>query len=125
HPATEANYTFQIVDPVMGVVFTHTENKLNALPPKDVTLGTQPVPDFSKSDTDQQVLARGRNYEEFMRSALAETASSAGLTLFPQSAALLKAAGRLAVSASRFSDAVKQLTQVPGDAEAAYYLRPA
>jgi tetratricopeptide (TPR) repeat protein len=122
HPATGENYTFQIVDPKAGVVFTHTENTLHALPPKDVTLGKQPAPDLSKSDTDQQVLARGASYEQFMQYALAESTYSAGLTLFPQSAALLKAAGRLAVSAARFSDAVGQLTQVPGDAETQYYL---
>ena len=33
-----------------------------------------------------------------------------------------KAAGRLAVSAARFQDAVSELTEVPGDAEAQYYL---
>ena len=35
---------------------------------------------------------------------------------------MLKAAGRLAVSAARFQDAVSELTEVPGDAEAQYYL---
>ena len=122
NPATGVNYSFQIVDPVKGVVFTHTLNTLNAQAPNKVTLGAQPAPDFSKSDTDQQVLTRGRNYEQFMQYGLAESTYSAGLTLFPQSAALLKAAGRLAVSASRFSDAVRQLTQVPSDAETQYYL---
>jgi uncharacterized protein (TIGR03437 family) len=122
NPATGVNYTFQIMDPVEGVVFTHTGNTLNALGPNDVTLGAQTAPDLSKSDTDQEVLARGLNYEQFMQYGSAESTYSAGLALFPQSAALLKAAGRLAVSASRFTDAVSQLTQVPGDGEAQYYL---
>jgi len=122
NPATGVNYAFQIVDPAMGVVFTHSENTLNALGPNDVMLGTQPAPDFSKSDTEQEVLARGLNYEQFVQYGLAESTYSGGLTLFPTSTAILKAAGRLAVSASRFTDAVSQLTKVPGDAEAQYYL---
>ena len=126
NPASGVNYKFQIVDPAKGVLFTHTENALNALGANKVTLGSQPQPDLSKSDVDQQVLARGFNYEQFMQYGSAESTYSAGLSRFPKSTALLKAAGRLAVSAARFKDAVSELTEVsgdaPGDAEAQYYL---
>jgi tetratricopeptide (TPR) repeat protein len=122
NPATGVNYTFQIVDPAKGVLFTHTENTLNALEANKITLGSQPQPDLSKSDLDQEVLARGLNYEQFMQYGSAESTYRAGLSRFPKSIALLKAAGRLAVSAARFQDAVSELTEVPGDAEAQYYL---
>jgi tetratricopeptide (TPR) repeat protein len=122
NPLPSVNYTFEIVDPVQGVVFTHTENTLNALGPTDVTLGAQPAPNFNQFGTDQEVLADALNFEQFMEYGSAESTYSAGLVLFPQSAILLKAAGRLAVSASRFTDAISQLTQVPGDDEAQYYL---
>jgi hypothetical protein len=56
NPATGVNYTFQIVDPAKGVLFTHTENTLNALEANKITLGSQPQPDLSKSDLDQEVL---------------------------------------------------------------------
>lgn len=122
NPATGVNYTFQIVDPAKGVLFTHTENTLNALEANKITLGSQPQPDLSKSDLDQEVLARGLNYEQFMQYGSTESTYRAGLSRFPKSTALLKAAGRLAVSAARFQDAVSELTEVPGDAEAQYYL---
>jgi tetratricopeptide (TPR) repeat protein len=121
-PGKDVNYTFQIVDPAKGVLFTHTENTLNALGVNQVKLGSQPLADSSKSDTEEQVLARGLNYEQFMQYGLAESTYSAGLLRFPKSTPLLKAAGRLAVSAARFQDAVRELTEVPGDVEAQYYL---
>lgn len=121
-PGKDVNYRFQIVDPAKGLLFTHTENTLNALAANEATLGAQPPPDFGKSDMDSEVLARGLHHEQFMQYGLAESTYSAGLLRFPKSAALLKASGRLAVSAARFQDAVSQLTEVPGDAEAQYYL---
>jgi hypothetical protein len=118
--SSNASYTFQLSDVSGNVLLTHTEGLYNAAPASSVTLGAQPAVDLSKSDTDQQVLNRADYNERLQQYVFAESDYNLGVTKFPQSAPLRKAAGRLAVAAGRYSDGLSQLT--PSDVEAQYYL---
>ncbi len=126
-PSGSVKYTFQLVDNSSGaILLTHTEGQYDALTPAAVMLGPQPAVDLSKSDTDQQVLARADYNERLQLFAFAEADYALGLQKFPQSIPLLKASGRLAATAGRYDDAVTQLQQVvasvPSDTEAHFYL---
>src|SRR5579872_2610456 len=121
-----SNCLVQLLDSNHNVLMTHTENTYDAIPPSQVTLGPQNVPDINKSDTEAEVLNRATYNEQSQNYYDAEGDYILGLQKFPSSIALRKGAGRLARSEERYDDAAALLEQVtalsPADNEAHYYL---
>ena len=110
------------------MVIEHTEGRYDVTPADQVRTGPQdtwvPPPAAARSDGD--FLAIGRAYELEGKLLKAHAAYAEGLTRFPASFELLKAAGRLDVDLKRFEEAGEQLeravARVSNDAETQYYL---
>jgi predicted Zn-dependent protease len=108
-------WTFEVRDASGAVLLHHDEGRYDALSPADVTPGPQPAYRFPPADrrTDGDVLELGENAELNGRRLDALEIYKAGLDRFADSAALNKAAGRLAATlhwaeASASTDAGKQ-----------------
>ena len=121
-----AQYTFQLLDRSGNVLLTHTENQYSGQTSAEVKLGPQPAPNLNASGSEQDFLFRAGHHEQYQQYALAEADYNIGLQLFPSSAALRKALGRLDYLSARYDDAAQLLAQVtaqtPDDREAHYYL---
>jgi len=125
NPASGAHYRFELLDGSGKVLLVHNEGEYDAMAPAEVALGPQPRPDLSRSTTPDDYLFRG-NYNELnshYRFALGDYRE--GLAKFPESAALQKAAGRLAVVLMNYRRGLALLTEaaaaLPGDREVHYY----
>ena len=120
--------TIRLADATGRVVIEHTEGRYDVTPADQVRTGPQdtwvPPPAAARSDGD--FLAIGRAYELEGKLLKAHAAYAEGLTRFPASFELLKAAGRLDVDLKRFEEAGEQLeravARVSNDAETQYYL---
>ena len=120
----DGKYVVEIKDAGGAMLIQHTEDQMDALSPKDVKIGAQPGPktEVEALKTEGEFLDFARADELMGQPELARHDYGVALQRFPKSAALHKAAGRLAVEQKRFSDAAGFLQQAGGDAEAAYYL---
>lgn len=94
-----AAVTFQVADRTGRVVLTHTENVFDRIPAAAVRTGSQPSvrPPLRSHDV-ADIVESGRIDELEGRRLSAMSRYRAGLEQHPQSLALLKAAGRLAVA---------------------------
>jgi fructose-1-phosphate kinase PfkB-like protein/tetratricopeptide (TPR) repeat protein len=118
----------ELIDVRRRTLVSHTEGVFDILPKSEITLGRQasyPAPSPERG-TEADVL-RGATRDELDGRLLgAWSAYETGLTRFPDSADLHKAAGRLAVHLKRFDAARRHLeaaaAQVSNDAETHYYL---
>ena len=113
-------YTVEVRDGAGALILSHTEDSyagVDGAKAKDV----QPRQAAKTPTTEAEFLKAGD--EDRLRNLLvAYQTIQAGLAKFPRSAALNKAAGRLAVGLNRFEEAVQWLSKGPSDAETHYYL---
>jgi len=121
----DKSYTFLLADANGEPLLKHTEGVYDELPRDRVKTGPQPRVQASKSRDEGDFLKSGTDLELHADYLKASDAYQAGLAKFPSSAALLKAAGRLAVSLCRYQEASTLLgkaeQRAPSDAEIHYY----
>jgi fructose-1-phosphate kinase PfkB-like protein/predicted Zn-dependent protease len=124
----DARCRVDLIDAQRRTLVSHTEGVFDMLSKSEITLGRQasyPTP-APERGTEADVLRAGTRDELDGRLLSAWSAYDAGLTRFPDSADLHKAAGRLAVHLKRFDAARRHLdataAQVSNDAETHYYL---
>lgn len=123
-----ATYTVTVTDARGQRLLAHTEGRYDLQPAEAITTGRQPAfswpPPEQRSDGDW--LALGTQQEMDGQRLVAWATYQEGLRRFPNSLALHKAAGRLAVSLKRFDEAMPLLeavvARVSHDSEAWYYL---
>lgn len=127
-PAGAGAYSFEARDAGGRLLLQHTENKYDWTPASEIRTGPQPayrIPPPAKRTEDDWV-EQGKEEELNGKLLVAMVTYENGLTSFPQSFALEKAAGRLAVSLLRYADAVRYLESAAAratqDPEVAYYL---
>ena len=122
-------YTLEVIGGDGHVLLTHTEEAWDYVPDSEIRLGPQPaaraaVPDDQRTDGD--LVALGDTQEREGRLLDAWATYRLGLTRFPESLGLLKAAGRLAVALKRPDEATPLLTRalarVSNDPEVQHYL---
>lgn len=82
NPSPSLAYTVKVLDSSGNLLISHTEGPYNTLSPSAVTLGNQPVPDLTKSDTDQQVLAHADYEERLQQYVAAESDYQLGVAKF-------------------------------------------
>ena len=121
-------YTVEVRDAAGHVLIAHTENRYDFVPRSEVKTGPQapyvfPAPE-RRGEGDWLELGR---YQELNGKQLeAHLAYDAALAAFPESLALHRAAGRLAVGLKRYAEAIPHLSRVvaraSNDGEALYYL---
>ena len=118
-------YTFQLLDAAGTMILEHTEDKYDARAVSEVKVGPQPPKNFS-AETEAEFLARGEYNERVQYRSSAQFDYAEGMRRFPNSIALRKAAGRMALKLHHDEEAVNLLTRVhaesPGDDEVAYLL---
>ena len=121
-------YTVEVRDAAGRVLLAHTENRYDFVPRSEVKTGPQAPyvfpPAERRSEGDWLELGR---YQELNGKLLeAHDAYDAALAAFPESVALHRAAGRLAVGLKRYAEAIPHLSRVvaraSNDGEALYYL---
>jgi len=124
--AQPAPYTFRLHDSAGKLLLVFTEGEYRARSAEDVKLGAQPQRDWSHVATPQDYLDRAEYNELQGQFHFAANDYNKALTLFPNNAALLRGAGRLAVETRTFEDGVAYLRRVlaltPVDPETHYYL---
>lgn len=114
-------YTVEVRDGAGALILSHTEDSyagVDGAKAKDV----QPRQAAKTPTTEAEFLKAGDEDERLRNLLVAYQTIQAGLAKFPRSAALNKAAGRLAVGLNRFEEAVQWLSKGPSDAETHYYL---
>jgi tetratricopeptide (TPR) repeat protein len=127
-PADEGPLTFTLRDRSGAVVLTHTEGVYDYMP--DALIRTGPTPERRLAPPEQRTegewLTAGDDLERNGAMLGALAAYREGLTRFPGSLPLERAAGRLAVTERQYAAAEPLLydavTRVSTDHEAAYYL---
>jgi len=120
--------TVEVRDGAGRVLLSHTEGRYDLAPRAEVKTGPQPAhvfpPPEKRSEGDW--LELGRHQELNGKLLEAHEAYAAALAVFPDSPALQRAAGRLAVQLKRFDEAIEPLTRAvaraSNDAESLYYL---
>jgi tetratricopeptide (TPR) repeat protein len=123
-----ATYTVELRDEAGEVVLRHTEGKYDFVGHDQVRLGKQPSHEFpaEANRSADDFLAVGTDEESNGQLAAALGTYRGGLTRFPDSIALNRAAGRLEVILRQYGAAVphlsKALAWVSSDHEGAYYL---
>ncbi|MGP8247515.1 MAG: DUF5107 domain-containing protein [Bryobacteraceae bacterium] len=124
-PAAGA-YRFELLDAKGAVLLAHTEGVYDADPVSSAKLGPLPQPDCAHPASADAFVACNQDNERNGHDYLATMNYSKGLEQFRHSAAIEKAAGRLAVGRQRYEEAVRMLqaavAALPGDAEVAFYL---
>jgi tetratricopeptide (TPR) repeat protein len=122
--ACDGKYAVEIKDSGGATLIQHIEDQMDALSTKDVKIGPQPKPEMALETlkNEQEFLEFARGNELMGRAVFARSDYGAALKRFPESAALNKAAGQLAVEQKRFDEAIRFLERAGGDADAAYYL---
>jgi tetratricopeptide (TPR) repeat protein len=118
-------YTFLLAGANGEPLLKHTEGVYDWLPRDRVKTGPQPQIPAPKSQTEEDFLKTGTDLELHADYLNAWDAYRAGLAKFPDSAALLKATGRLADGLWRYQEASTLLgnaeERAPSDAEIRYY----
>ena len=121
-------YTVEVRDDGGRLLLTHTEETFDMAPASEVTVGPTarlrtPPPD---QRTDSDFVDLGRDQELNGKRLLAWATYEEGGTAFPESLALLAAAGRLAVDLNRYAEAAELLqkaaSRAPTDASIRYHL---
>jgi tetratricopeptide (TPR) repeat protein len=115
-------WRFELLDSAGAPLLEYTEGVYDADAASSAKTGPIPQPDWEHPATEQEFLDAADHEEKFRRFRSAELVYGRGLTKFPQSAALTRAAGRLAVIRKRYDEGVKLLSGAGGDAESLYYL---
>ena len=126
--AAAGPYAVEVRDAAGRLLIAHTEGRYDFVPKAEVTTGPQPAhvfpPPEKRSDGDW--LDLGTHQELNGKLLEAREVYAAALAAYPQSPALSRAAGRLAVSLKRPAEAVAPLMQAvarrSNDGEALYYL---
>ncbi|MGI8962790.1 MAG: DUF5107 domain-containing protein [Bryobacteraceae bacterium] len=121
-------FTFELKDAKGALVLRHTEGEYDWTPPNQIRTGPQrshePPPAEHRNQDDWVQLGKDEELDGRVVAALA--IYQQGLTKFPNSFALNKAAGRLAACLLRYEDAVRYLESVQqrdtSDPEISYYL---
>ncbi len=123
-----SRYTLEVVDGDGRVLIAHTEDQWDYAPESEIRLGRQPAPATPSADarTDGDFLQIGDDQEREGKLLAVEATYAEGLSRFPESFGLLKAAGRLEVALKRGGDALPKLerarARVSNDPEVRYYL---
>src|SRR5437762_5890779 len=126
--AAGPHYPVEVRDPAGRVLIAHTEDQFDMRPASEIRLGPQPVheipPPARRSEGD--VLEAGTDAELNGRRLVAWDTYASGRQKYPESLALLKASGRLAVDLGRFAEAAELLEKAQPrdttDPEVEYYL---
>ena len=124
----KATYTIELRNETGEVLLRHTEGKYDFVSHDQVRLGRQPSHKFpaEANRSADDFLAAGTDQESNGQLPIALATYRNGLTRFPDSIALNRAAGRLEVILRQFDPAAehfsKALAWVSSDHEAAYYL---
>jgi tetratricopeptide (TPR) repeat protein len=121
-------YTFELRDSSAGILLRHTEGEYDWDPKDNIHVGPQPsyrVAEVGKR-TDGEWLQLGKDQELNGKLLVALDTYQQGLTRYPVSFGLLKAAGRLSATLLRFDESVRYLEPVhardTSDPEISYYL---
>ncbi len=121
----DKTYTFQLAGANGESLLKHTEGVYDVLPRDRVKTGPQPQIQAPKSWAEEDFLKTGTDLELHADYLNAWETYRAGLAKFPLSAALLKAAGRLADALWRYQEAAALLGEAeersPSDPEIRYY----
>jgi tetratricopeptide (TPR) repeat protein len=123
----DRKYTFTLSGANGETLLRHTEDTYDLVPREQIKAAQPPAyqPPPQNPWIDKEFLRDGWDHEAAGDYLAAWQSYEAGLAKFPASVALLKAAGRLAVSQFRFDEADKYLTKAaasaPSDAESRYY----
>jgi tetratricopeptide (TPR) repeat protein len=119
-------YRFELLDAKGNLLLAHTEGVYDADPAASVAVGPLPRTDCAHPASAEAFVACNQDNERNGHYYWAGANYPRGLEQFPHSAAIEKAAGRLAVGQQRYGEAGRMLeaaaASVPGDAEVAYYL---
>jgi len=121
-------YTVEVKNGAGRVLLTHTEDQFDMLPASEIRLGPQPVRVMPPLDrrSEGDLLEAGADLELNGKRLVAWDAYAEGRKRFPESLGVLKAAGRLAVDLSRFTEAAvlleTALARDTTDPEVQYYL---
>jgi tetratricopeptide (TPR) repeat protein len=121
-------YTVEVADGAGRVLLAHTEDQYDFAPASEIKLGPQPAYEYPPAGqrTAEDFLRLGTDEELDGNLLAAWTTYEDGLTRFPGSFGLQKAAGRLAVGLKRYDEAAALLgraeERVTNDAELQHYL---
>ena len=121
-------YTVEVKNGAGRVLLTHTEDQFDMLPASEIRLGPQPVRVMPPLDrrSEGDLLEAGADLELNGKRLVAWDTYAEGRKRFPESLGVLKAAGRLAVDLSRFTEAAvlleTALARDTTDPEVQYYL---
>jgi tetratricopeptide (TPR) repeat protein len=127
HLPAATRYTFDVRDSG-GTLVSHTEDTYDFVPSSEITTGPQRLPQLppASAQSEAQVVEAGRLAELDGKLLDAYAAYERGLERTPDSFALSKAAGRLAVHLERPDEALAHFTRaearVSNDPEVEYYL---
>lgn len=115
-------YRLEVLDASGKVLLAHVENTYDAVKASQVKIGEPFPPPRPKGSAEENALASGEDQEllRFLDSAAGVYRSA--LEKAPQSTALRRAAGRLALSFGRFEEAVQLLSGNTSDTESLYEL---
>jgi tetratricopeptide (TPR) repeat protein len=123
----KATATVEVEGDRQRLLIAHTEDVYDVVPQSEVKIGPQPRPVVAPpgSRTEADFVEIGRQQELLGKLLVAYGTYAAGLSEFPASRELRKAAGRLAVDLKRFDEAEGHLEAAlassSNDAEAHYY----
>jgi tetratricopeptide (TPR) repeat protein len=121
-------YTVEALDDEGRRLIAHTEGVYDRTPRSEVRVGAQEPPRVKTpaERTEGDIVALGESQEREGKQLVAWATYADGLGRFPESFALAKAAGRLAVSLDRYDEGVARLlsaeSRVSNDAEVEYSL---
>lgn len=119
--------TVEVKGDAQRLLIAHTEDVYDVVPRSEVKIGPQPRPVVAPpgSRTEAEFVEIGRQQELLGKLLVAYRTYSEGLSRFPASRELRKAAGRLAVDLKRFEEAEGHLEAAleasSNDAEVRYY----
>jgi tetratricopeptide (TPR) repeat protein len=123
-----ARYTVEARDDEGGLLIAHTEGVFDRTPRSEAKVGPQPPAPVKKAEerTDGDFLALGESQEREGKRLVALATYRDGLSRFPDSFGLGKAAGRIAVALKRYDEGAARLlkaeARVTNDAEVEYSL---
>jgi tetratricopeptide (TPR) repeat protein len=124
----EAQYTVEVQSSAGTLVITHTEGEYDYTPASEIKVGVQPTHSYPPLEerSEGEFFTVGDDQERNGRRLEAMETYRAGLSRFPDSYGLHKAAGRLAVALKQYETATTHLQsaleRVSNDYEALYYL---
>ena len=125
---SSATYTVELRNEAGEILLRHKEGKYDFVSPDRVHTGKQPSHEFpaEANRSADDFVAAGTDQESNGELVVALATYQRGLTRFPDSIALNRAAGRLEVILRQYEGAVQHLSKalawVSSDHEAAYYL---